>query len=354
MKRILHVVPETPPALNGLGDYARMLHRHWPEPRPEWHVAALKVPDGAKEAWPGVTFHAFEPGADSLAEILRSSGCETVAMHYVPHGYHPKGVPSWLPTGLDLWKETGGSRLITFFHELFAFSQPWRSAFWLAPSSIRVLRRVVALSDAALTSNALYARQLQAYGGLRFPAEVLPIGSNIGATSRSGEIDTGPWRVAVFGTAKTRWQALEWHRSTLATLKSQKQLAELVLIGASGDGRDAEVAQRYAAVRRVNDATESEVSQALGECQLGLVATDEPRVFKSGVFAAYCAHGVVPIVVGVQGSGPYLPVSAHQVEAALRSIDRQETRLELQDRVRAHARISDWRAIGETWVRVVK
>jgi len=125
-ERVCHIVPAVPPEFNGLGDYAGQLWRHWPEPRPEWHVAALRVPAGAAEAWPGVAFHPFRPNAESLLEALLESRADVVALHYVGHGYHPKGVPLWLPKALARWKSATGGRLVTFFHELCATGKPKR------------------------------------------------------------------------------------------------------------------------------------------------------------------------------------------------------------------------------------
>src|SRR5207253_1194812 len=56
----------------------------------------------------------------------------SVLLQLSPYGFHPGGTPWWLLEGLTQWKAIGSGRrrLLTYFHELYATSAPWRRAFW--------------------------------------------------------------------------------------------------------------------------------------------------------------------------------------------------------------------------------
>lgn len=349
MDRLLHIVPATPPAFNGLGDYARMLQRYWPAPQPQWHVAAMRVTEGAEAAWPGVRFHTFNAAPGSLTKALEESGCKLVALHYVPFAYHPKGVPGWLGPELARWKGASGGKLTVFYHELFAVGPPWRTAFWLVPSAIQALRKVVALTDGALTSNDLYAGQLRSFGGFRGAAQVLPIGSNISPLEKANGTIGQPMRLAIFGAESTRIKTLHVQAPLLKALADAKAIGSIVLIGAGKGDTDKSLASAYGPVEKVQNATEAEVSHALASADYGLVATDEERIFKSGVFAAYCAHELLPVVAGKRGDMPYLQVNMGQTANAVAQMRDPQVQATLRARVQAHATRSDWTNVAKVW-----
>jgi hypothetical protein len=313
----------------------------------------MRVPAGAQEAWPNAHFHVFNRTSDSLASALIESGAETVALHYVPHGYHPRGMPSWLPLGLAEWKkQRPNGRLVVFFHELFAFLPPWRTAFWCAPKSIAIMRQVIRLSDASMTSIDLYERQLRVYGGLRGPIEVIPISSNIPAIARAEAPSAGPWRVGVFGIAGTRASALRQLTPFLRALSEGGQLAGISIIGAHGNGEDVRLAEQFATPTVVTDASEPEVSRALASTHLGLVATDEPRYAKSGVFAAYIEHGMLPVLIG-RRDGPYLPVRENNPRSAMRMLADPAALAAMRERTSRHELACSWKSVAARWSAVV-
>lgn len=351
-----HIVPAVPPEFNGLGDYARQLWRHWPEPKPEWHVAALRVPAGAAQAWPGVTFHEFQPTAESLLEALLESRAETVALHYVGHGYHPKGVPLWLPKALARWKPATGGRLVTFFHELFAVAPPWRMTAYLTPVAILLLRRLVSLSDDCATNCELYARQIRTYGGLPITARVIPVGSNVPSASPArpwtGEtVPEGGFRVAVFGSYGSRVLAARQHGRLLTRMRQLGLLHSLTLIGREGDGKDVELVRTFCAPATRFDASEDEVARELSSAHLCPTHADADRLGKSGVVAAACANGAVPIVAAPSRAvGPYVPNPPRNPNHAIGVLTDPERLCTVRRAVEKHAQLSSWPAIVQDWL----
>ena len=149
MNSVVHIAPQLPPAIDGVGDYCWNLWRHWPEPDVRWKFLALHNVPQTRAHWREVEVSGFEANAYSLNRALETAGAETVVLHYVSYGFQPKGVPLWLPETLRRWREgsSGKSqkqnadderinvrspRLITMFHEMYARSSPLRSPFWVA------------------------------------------------------------------------------------------------------------------------------------------------------------------------------------------------------------------------------
>ena len=305
-------MPAVPPEFNGLGDYARQLWRHWPEPRPEWHVAALRVPAGAAEAWPGVAFHPFQPTAQSLLEALLESRAEAVALHYVGHGYHPKGVPLWLPKALAGWKSATGGRLVTFFHELWVEGGRW-PAWLLWRAGGRLVAKVLGgTSLACITSCELYQRMLR---DVAVQAQQLPVGPNILPSAPCTWQDkiSLPTEVAVFGLPATRSSTLEAFRDTLVLAASRGLVSRLVLIGASpasqSENRIADLLRQAGAiVERQHDLPEPQISEVLRACNVGLANTRPEILGKSGTTAALIHHGCCVLApASVDHSSPLLP-----------------------------------------------
>lgn len=317
----LHIVPSIPPAFNGLGDYCYQLWKHWPTPRPEWHVAAAEIPEGAREAWPEVKIHGFEPNADSLKQTLLSSGASKVILHYVGYGYEPRGVPTWLPKALEDWKKASGGKLVVMFHELYATGPPWKSEFWLCLTQKRIAGQLAKLADRWITSCPRYMRVLvDILGAKSDQGEMIPVGSNIEPVEEPDwncpwPIKTGQKLVvAIFGMPITRWRAANKHQGALKVLASQEAVGEIRLIGRS----DSDLARKNqveawikvsaptASVTHHYDLPRDGVSKALSGCHLGLIENPYSILYKSGSYAAYAVHALLPLIPEEKDTPPGL------------------------------------------------
>src|SRR5262245_33289304 len=135
---IIQIVPRLPPAINGLGDYAFLLARELRATHDIHSNFIVCDPDlestGSLDGFP-VQCVAARTASD-VGDVLEGmSGRDTtIFLHYVGYGYDKRGCPSWLVEGLEQWRRlAGGRRLVTMFHELYAFGMPWRSSFWTMP-----------------------------------------------------------------------------------------------------------------------------------------------------------------------------------------------------------------------------
>nr|MBA3939151.1 glycosyltransferase family 1 protein [Planctomycetota bacterium] len=184
--RVVQVIPQLPPAVNGLGDYARRLGGA---------LAGL----GFEETYL-VTDAAWRPGADSpspvavlprrdaaaflaaVAELVGEGGGATgMILHWVNYAYQKRGCPYWLVGALaQLRTRHPQLRLVTMFHELYADSPPWGSPFWLRGIQQRLAVRAAGLSHACATNTIHHHDCLARWTGRGAEIPRLPVFSNIG------------------------------------------------------------------------------------------------------------------------------------------------------------------------------
>lgn len=314
---ICHIVPTTPPEFNGVGDYAHRLWEHWPSPRPDWHVATLRIPEGAESLYPGASLHRFQPNAQSLRDALIESGAEAVVLHYVPHAYHPKGVPLWLPRALRDWKEKTGGRLVVFFHELYAMGRPISNTRLLVPLAVRTLRQVVAVADAWATSTESFRSTLITVGGAtQHDWALLPVGPNI-APKVSPSPRQGPrpanerLRIVAFGSPQTRLNSLIEHADLLRDLAQQGRVKSLAIVGARPSSKVAAGSKRAIEVVGLADRTETHfdlsaerASEILSQQDIALISIPTDLLGKSGVYASCAAHGLLCVIPGDRALTP--------------------------------------------------
>lgn len=296
---LLQIVPALPPAADGLGGYALALGERL-APLLQGEVRfAVGDPAWRPERAPGqpaVAVPARTPAA--LVELLRRWHGErqgrdcAVVLQYAGYGYQERGCPNWLVAGLERWRsEQREPRLVTFFHEVYASGPPWRSSFWLSPAQRRLAARLTRLSDATATSLDLYAAMLARWGP-RIPPAVLPVTSNVGEPRQVPPLAERPPRMIVFGGAGNRSRIYREHLPALAAACRALDAGEIVDVGppvplpATAEG---------VPIARLGLLPAAEASAALLSARAGFLAYPAAFLPKSGVFAAFCAHGVAAV-----------------------------------------------------------
>lgn len=230
-------------------------------------------------------------GRGSLAAPAATA--DSLLLHYVGYGFAPRGAPWKLVEAICNWRgDDHGRRLVTFFHEVYAFGPPWSSSFWLSPLQRHLARRLSRASDASVTSNEPFAAVLRRW----VPPEsvqVLPVFSTIG---EPGALP--PWgdrapRMIVFGSPGVRERAYRRVSEQLSRTVAALRVEEILDIGAP-----AEVPEAISGipVRALGHRPPAEVGGLLTESRCGFVAYPPHLLGKSSVFAAYEAHGLCPIV----------------------------------------------------------
>ncbi len=272
----LQVVPHLPPPEEGVGSFALALGAAlFQKARLEARVLDASTLLQSKAA---------------LAAALANE--TTVLLHYANYGYERRGCPGWLIEGLARWKRSAPERrLVTVYHELYASGPPWRSSFWLGPQQRRLASRLLTLSDAAVTSLELQARILRRW---RPDAhiDVAPVFSTVGEPAAVWPLAERPRRLIVFGGSGARGRAWTERRADLLATCRALQLAEIWDVGPPAG---APVRLDGLPVRELGVIPPGEVSARLLDGCAGFAAYPSAFLGKSTAFAAYCAHGLLPV-----------------------------------------------------------
>lgn len=235
-----------------------------------------------------------------LVELTPTTDTSSLAgdillLHFSGYGFHKRGVPQWLVSTMRGLHERFRSVGVVF-HELFANGPPWGSAFWLNGWQRRIARELVLLADFWLTNREDAARWLLKQTRTA-PHRVLPVFSNVGEPPWTDTVRAP--RLVVFGSAGIRAQVYAWSGGAIFRWARQQRL-EIHDIGpAQPDGTLARQMAHEGAIAHGRLPVE-QVSRALSEASYGALAYPADFASKSGVFAAYCAHGVCPILLATE------------------------------------------------------
>jgi hypothetical protein len=350
MKTILHIAPQLPPAVDGVGDYCMFLTRAWRDSETSFSFAVLQGAEASRGIDPPPDVTQFSAGASSLRSLLDRSPATTVILHYVGYAYQPKGIPLWLPKALASWRGAHRDRvLVTMFHEMYARSGPLRSPFWVMPWARKIIRELVQVSDGWVTSCERYHDQLhKEFGADLSRGTLIPIGPNIPAAPTALQERAWPFgegkklRVAIFGLPRTRLTTLQQHQALLAALVKAEVVDTVVLIGKrdSSNKYAAKLGELQAAIEGQwlyeEDLPPSGVADALATCHIGLIANDSGTLTKSGVFAAMATNGVVCVVSDVGG----VPLPAPFSECVLLNDNSDKTFSALVEELRDNNRMT--------------
>jgi hypothetical protein len=239
--------------------------------------------------------------AQVLADTLQSLSAETnpraVVLHFSGYGYQKRGVPVWLVQGLRIWNRRAGRvPLLTIFHELYATGRPWQSAFWVSPLQRQIARSILNLSSAAITTTDLYSKRLSEWrDGNASKIAAMPVFSNVGEPGCGSAPCARTAAAVVFGRAGVEDRLFGIYRSEMERIVSAVGIEKIFDVGPRFSSMPRTLAGAPVISKGV--LPPGAVSELLQRARFGLVAYPLDCIGKSGVFAAYAAHGVVPIVL---------------------------------------------------------
>ncbi|SEA34066.1 hypothetical protein [Variovorax sp. YR216] len=230
---------------------------------------------------------------------------DLLLLHFSGYGFQKRGVPLWLVKRISSLRQQFRSFGVVF-HELFAFGPPWGSAFWLNGLQKQIAREVLSLSDFWLTNRDESARWLldQHHDT---PHRVLPVFSNVGEPD-SIETERLP-RMVVFGSSGVRANVYQWADGEIFR---RARTAGLEIHDIGPPQQDPALLQRFEqeGVVAHGKLSAAQVSIELSAAACGALAYPTDYVSKSGVFAAYCAHGICPVLLAKE-YGSYDGLSPH-------------------------------------------
>lgn len=303
IRRIVQIVPALPPTASGVGDYALALASVL---RGEFGLESQFVV--ANDEWQessGLSsgFQArrlAERSAERLLDLLfamEESATETdVLLQLSGYGYSRRGCPFWLLDGLRRWKQQRPrARLVTMFHELYAPAPVWSHTFWVGLAQKAAVGEIARLSDVAVTNIDRHRRWLERCDGSKTgKVSAMAIPSSVGEPEAPAPLSARKKSLVIFGLPPSRRRAYETRLAVLERACGQLGIAEVHDVGPAYEG----IPQRIGAVPVIQYGCMEErgLSALLSQSLAGFVDYFPGYVAKSGIFASYCAHRMMPIM----------------------------------------------------------
>jgi len=300
--QILQVLPNVPPAVCGVGDYAWSIARRLQADHGIYSsflaagTSAKRVPSGETELpvyrLPSLT-------ARSLVDFLesRSDAYSSIILHMSSYGYHKRGVPLWLASGWQrVFRLQHRPRLITMYHELAASGPVMSSAFWLGPVQKWLMRRVARASDGLRTNRERYADWLLKIPGIDQENVVtMPVHSNFGEPEVLPLWHEREPAMVMFAWGISSGESLQEVVAKAAHYCRQFGLNKLHLIGGKGAP---EMTHPGVEMRRYGFMESEDISKLLLSCRMAYTAYNPEYFGKSTLMAAFASHGLVVICQG--------------------------------------------------------
>lgn len=302
--RIISIVPRLPPAIDGVGDYALCLARQL---RSDFNIETIFLL-GNLATKNNSFLENFQSeiitdrSADSLFFMLKKYSHDLneltiVLLHYSGYGYAKRGCPNWLIDGLKKWKqEVVNVRLLTMFHELYhEFKSPFKSGSWLSFSQRKLVAHLSQISDFYITNRQEYAKKLHKLSlNKQSIIPVLPVFSNVGEPNKNIlPLSERQPRLIVFGQRRTKLRVYQESSASIIKTCHFLNIQEIWDIGESTGLNLSSIGG--VPIAEIGRLSASEISVILLNSVAGFLNYNTSYLAKSGIFAAYCAHGLLPV-----------------------------------------------------------
>ena len=301
--KVLQIVPRLPPYSDGVGDYARLLaqqlsHKHQIETEFVTFRPGTDTPD---EVDGFRTHRLFTHSIDAFLSFL-SPSISGVLLHYSNYPYlqGKLDAPFWLVQALRQLQQRQPMPLVTMFHELPTLK--WKKIRVLNPIQSQVSRQLSRLASAVFTDSYHFKKHLQNW--TQAPITCISDFSTIGEPTpkQINPLNQRQRRLVVFG-GSDRIRAYRNPDRLLATCKALN-IPEICDIGAP-QTLDTRSLSSLTFTQMGFQPAET-VKTILLDSMAGLI--DYSRfpgdLGKSSVFAAFCAHGLMPICSAYNPSEP--------------------------------------------------
>jgi len=293
---LVQIVPRLPPAVDGLGDYSLTLARELQTHHDITSQFVIGDPSWSGDGTIDLPTQTVQQcQAEALVRHLPQQREIPVLLHYVGYGYAQRGAPYWLIQGLARWKrQHPQARLITLFHEIHAFGPPWTSAFWFSLWQRQLVIWLAQLSDRAVATSQTTASRLQDLAGQHLgEIPVLPVFSNIGEPRPVPALVERQPRLVIFGQGYSKQRIYEQRREDLQQTCDRLGIQTIWDLGPTAINCPDQIGN--VPILCQGKLPQAQVSEALKTSLAGLLSYAPSRLPHSTIFAAYCAHGVLPV-----------------------------------------------------------
>lgn len=301
--RTLQIVPSPPYIGDGISDYAALLaSKLCQDYGIETKFLAFRT-DFSINLEASKFSIAQLPSHNSQALILSvPKDVDTIILHFSGYPYFDStfkgllgiGTPFWFADALEEIVRSRQIKLVVMVHELPRLNRGQLYFFGLLnPIQNIVSKRIVRIADTVLTSSNRYQSILSRWLGKRVTK--VSIFSNIGEPDSISPLLARKRRLVVFGgSARSRL----YQRNLEAIIQSCKLLGIEEIYDVGPLLELPSLAQSDVNLVQMGFLPENKISELLLTSLAGCMdySPFPGNLGKSGVYAAYCAHGVVPIL----------------------------------------------------------
>jgi hypothetical protein len=235
-----------------------------------------------------------DKSSSGLCKTLLENKAGCVILHYVGYAYSSRGIPFWLVEGIEAWKrKKPDGKVIAIFHELYASGKIWQSAFWLRIFQKKLVFRLLKLSTHAIANTQITYDILKS----AVPDKSVflrPVFSNIGEPEAVPEFGSRNNALVIFGSAFLRDKIFK-ERNSLVFWSQKLKVNTIIEIGALPENSREPIPSLEIIQKGILPG--NEVSEVMKKCRFGILSYPASLLTKSGVFAAYAAHGMVPVII---------------------------------------------------------
>jgi hypothetical protein len=292
-RRLIQVVPRLQPTRCGVSDHAIALA--W-ELKTSYGIDSAFVVLNSDERCdlPYPITHCAPHQLLDACVAFSGSQPAAILVHLSGYGYSADGAPTLLAEALESVRADGRYRVAVYFHELFATGMPWKSAFWYSRRQKRAVRKIAEACDLLVTNTRSYVDWLtrETVPQSASLIQCMPVFSHVGEAQQHIPLSDRDPVMAVFGLGGTRQNAYR-ELSALGTMLQQLGVQEILDIGPDFEP-PGEV--HGIPVRRMGVLAATEIARQFSRSTFGFLSYPRMPLAKSGVFAGYCAHGVVPVI----------------------------------------------------------
>lgn len=189
--KILFITNNFPPIVDGVGDYTYNIAKQFIEHNHEVYIICRNNPQINNNEL-GMTIlpiiekwdcNCYKP----IIDFIQEKSIDIVSLQYVPHGFHPKGLPFPIITLAKKIKKCN-AKLFTFFHEVSVEKEKSNIKKTLLSILMQhISKRIIENSDYVATSIEYYKNMIIRLVPDIKEISIIPIASNIPETKLSKE-----------------------------------------------------------------------------------------------------------------------------------------------------------------------
>ena len=291
--KILQIVPRIFPDVDGVGDYTLML-AHQLYDRYQILSDFLVFRPSSRTQFQIDRFQVYPLTTHTVDGLLTQipADVSTIVLQYSNYPYllGKLDAPNWLVLALRILKYRG-FRICIMFHELPTLQ--YRQIRLPNPIQRRISRQLAQIADLVVTNNNAFQQTLA--GWSKNPVLCIPNFSTIGEPETILPLSARSRSLIVFGSSDRR----RVYRNNIYQLKQVCQQLKIEVLYDIGRPLDWDFESLEAEVKVIQTGFLSayEVSQLMLQSLAGIFDYHRfpNNLAKSTVFAAYCAHGVLPL-----------------------------------------------------------